>query len=312
MAYSLSSAGAEIHFTTVDKISWSSGYSHPTAQTQPLLFGEGAASARAGHPEKMLLSDYQCIHMRKDPPFDLNYIAVTWILSALPPTTKVLNAPDALRSFNEKLLIMHYPEFRDEVIVSSDPADMLDFIIENCNNSAVLKPLDLYAGKGILKLEVSPLAKPLAGATSSSSPDILSQKQALNVLEKETNSGQIKKIIQPYNPAITKGEIRAFAAGGEAVSYCLKVPKEGSFLANTGSGANLEPFDPPEHIENMVNKVAKDLLRHGVFLVGLDIIGSFISEINITSPRLLLPPGTDDEPFYNVLADKILEFASPN
>ena len=98
--------------------------------------------------EKRCISFFDIVHMRKDPPYDMNYITVTWMLDSRPSKTKVLNSPRALREINEKLVILNFPQYTDAALLSSDPQEILDFIRSECGGDAS-KPLDLFGGKGI-------------------------------------------------------------------------------------------------------------------------------------------------------------------
>jgi len=108
-------------------------------------------------------------------------------------------------------------------------------------------------------------------------------------------------LIQPFNPAIYAGEVRVFTGFGQPLAWCLKRPAAGEFLANTRAGATLEAYQPTATEVARVSQVAAALHQHGVFLAGFDLIGGYVSEINLTSPRLL-QAADDKVDYYAILA----------
>lgn len=233
------------------------------------------------------LKFFHRVHMRKDPPFDIDYISATWLLDHLGKNSKVYNRPDALRNSNEKLLIASFPEFIAPFVASSNPSKILPFVKEH--KDVILKPLHLFGGRGIKRL------------ISHDQDD----KTLLELINREMcDSGQSPglRLVQPFNPAITQGEIRAFTAFGHPLAWCLKKPKDGEFLANTRAGASLLSMTPTPRLVDIVTKIAKKLQELGIELVGFDIIGESVSEINITSPRMLFGPEDDQKAGFQEFA----------
>ena len=130
------------------------------------------------------------------------------------------------------------------------------------------------------------------------------EEQVLHILREETQNGQDMRLLQPFDQRIFQGEVRAFSVNGKALGWCLKRPHEDNFLANTRSGATLESYQPRIDEVALVEKVAQALVKDGVYFVGFDIIGNFISEINITSPRLLHGPD-DTRDYYKEIAEEL-------
>jgi glutathione synthase len=219
----------------------------------------------------MPLSEFAVIYMRKDPPCDLNYLSTTWMLQSASETTKLVNEPRAVQSLNEKMATFLFPEESIPACVSASPAALCRFA-EQFPGELIAKPLDLFGGRGIERLSLDLLDKP---------------ERCLQTMERITESGKNVRLIQPFRAAIARGEIRAFYGFGEDIAWCLKIPKEGGFLANTSAGASLEPYEPSSDLKKKMDRVAKKLLAHGAYFVGFDIIAEEISEINLTSPRLL-------------------------
>jgi glutathione synthetase len=190
-------------------LEWLSRESCAAAFAQELAFPSGDInSLRLAPARRLRLDFFQAIHMRKDPPYDMNYIASTWLLdSAVARGVKVYNAPHALRNLNEKLSIFQYPEaIRD--LVSADPQQLLEFIKESANGDAVLKPLTLYGGRGVLRLNLNQQK----------------EEKVLHILREETQNGQDLRLIQAFDERIFQGELRAFCVNGKALSWCLKKP----------------------------------------------------------------------------------------
>lgn len=282
MAAELTQLGDEVCFTTPETMSWDSRGPYPTASVTSLLFeGFRAETAFAGKEERQSLETFSAIHMRKEPPFDMNYIGITWLMDAVENQCKLFNAPSVLRAFNEKLGILQYPDAIAPAIVTSQESAARRFIEEACGGDAIIKPLDLYGGKGIFRYFLK------------ENPD--SDTQLVSALSEGL------RLIQPFDHRVYQGEVRVFTLGGEPLSWCLKKPADASFLANTGAGASLHEFVPDAALEARVRGIAMDLWRKGVAITGMDIIGQHISEINITSPRLLQPE-SDTNNYYRVIA----------
>lgn len=233
---------------------------------------------------------FQAIHMRKDPPYDLDYIAATWVLDSHGSSTKIYNDPKALRSLNEKLSIFLFPNESRDALLSHHSEQLLEFIEKTPHQDGIIKPLDLFGGRGVQRLNLK--------------ADGMTRAKALEILRTETQNGRSARLVQAFDPAIFEGEVRAFAVCGEPLSWCLKKPAVGQFIATTRAGATLTPYHPtPAEIER-VRRVSKGLLERGVNVVGFDIIGGYISEINLTSPRLLVGDG-DETNYYSLFAQRI-------
>lgn len=289
MMASLAALGHQIDVCEPRQIGWRMGRVSATAQARTIRF-KGAFTGKAEElsvdavtPRELV--SYQAIHMRKDPPYDLDYISTTWLLETAIKSTKIYNTPDALRRFNEKLAIMAFPGEARAALASSDADELLAFIEEACGGDGILKPLTLFGGRGVLHVEV----------------DRMGRAEARTLLAKETEGGKQLRLAQPFDKAIYDGEVRVFTAFGEPLAWCLKKPAPGNFLANTRMGATLEKYTPDRAVLARVTKVADALRKDGVELIGFDLIGGHVSEINITSPRMLVPPG-DRTDYYARLA----------
>ena len=161
----------------------------------------------------------------------------------------------------------------------------MDFVENECEGDAILKPLHLFGGRDIIRIELHKIGKAAAH----------------QILQEATQQGSRPKLIQAFDKGIFEGEIRVFLVDGKALSWCLKVPQNGQFLANTRAGAILKAYAPSPELLKKVNRVGESLAKRGVIFVGMDLIHEEISEINITSPRLLVAPG-DTRDYYAEIA----------
>lgn len=259
-------------------------------QAQEIMFGGTAADLQLGAKTEHGLASFQGIQMRKDPPFDMDYLAATWLLDEAHGSSIVYNDPQALRRWNEKLIIMRFPQYTLPACFSSDPEQILKFIADEAGGDGILKPLDLFGGRGVLRIQL----------------DLHSLDEQLAMIRRETQDGEHYRLAQPFDSKIFDGEVRVFCAGNEPLAWCLKKPQNGEFLANTRLGAVLLPYHPTEAETKMVRDVTSELMREGIFLTGFDLIDGKISEINITSPRMLTL-GQDEEQLYDRLASLLVQ-----
>jgi glutathione synthase len=280
MAFELTRRGHGVALADARHLERRSSSSGSEVLAQQTEFPNGPTAPVLAPARRQLLSDFSAVHMRKDPPWDLDYVATTWLLDGCGEQTKVYNSPEALRSLNEKLAIFLYPEDIKPALASAKPEELLRFIKTEAKGDAVIKPLSLFGGRGVQRLQVSAMG----------------EQNLLALLNTETNHGQALRLVQPFDPKISEGEVRAFAVGGKALAWCLKKPASGEFLANTRAGATLHRYNPSPDVKDRVERLARDLERRGAPIVGFDLIGGFVSEINLTSPRLLQAP--DDTTNY--------------
>ncbi len=230
------------------------------------------------------LAGFAAVHMRKDPPFNLAYIAATWHLDRA--GTQVFNRPQALRDYNEKMAVLHFPAQTLRSLVSSDVEQILAFIAQQLQGNAIVKPLLRHGGQGVFRVKL----------------DLLGEPEARRKIAAAQRQHGTTLIVQQFREEVLQGEVRCFCAFGVPVAWCLKVPAEGNFLANTAQGAKLRPYRPSSTDIATATTVAQRLLQDGVYFIGLDMIAGLITEINLTSPRLLLPPQSSDDPYPQIAA----------
>ncbi len=215
--------------------------------------------------QQCALASLDVILMRNDPPVDKQYLYTTHIL-ALAETagTLVINKPQALRDFNEKLFISWFPQCTPPTLVSSRAQQLKKFIAEH--NDVVLKPLDSMGGTAIFRL-------------CKDDPNI-------NVtIELLTANGQKFIMAQQFIPAIANGDKRIILINGDPVPYALlRRPAPGDIRGNLAAGASDHGVELTPHDRWICQQLKPMLQQHGLIFTGIDVIGEYLTEINITSP----------------------------
>jgi glutathione synthase len=217
----------------------------------------------AGHDGP--LSALDAVLMRKDPPVDAEFIHATQLLElAERDGVLVANRPASLRDCNEKLFAQWFPTLCPPTLVSRDLTRLRRFVAET--GQAVVKPLDAMGGRGVFVL----------------GPD---DPNTGSVLESLTDGGQRQIMAQAYLPAIAQGDKRVLLVDGEPVPYALaRIPAPGESRGNLAAGGRGEGRPLDAHDRAIAAAVGPELKRRGLLLVGLDVIGDKLTEINVTSP----------------------------
>lgn len=243
-----------------------------------LLQGEARASMRTlfvdddgqswyelGLSEDKKLGDLDVILMRKDPPFDNEYLYSTYILEAAQQQgALVVNDPRSLRDCNEKIFATQFPQCCPPVLVTRDMLRLRAFHREH--GDVIFKPLDGMGGSRIFRCRND---DPNVGV----------------ILETLTNFGQQAIMVQRYIPEISEGDKRILVVDGEPIPYCLaRIPSQGETRGNLAAGGKGVAQPLTEQDYWIVEQVAPTLKAKGLMFVGLDVIGNFLTEINVTSP----------------------------
>ena len=217
--------------------------------------------------EILQLKEIDVVFMRKDPPFDMDYIYATYLLEQLEASgVMVVNKPSSLRDANEKLFALNFPELIPKTLVSSNNEKLSVFI--NDNVDVVVKPLDGMGGTNIFKLK--------KGDDNE------------EVLLKLTNNGQRYIMAQEFLPEIKHGDKRILLINGKPVDYALaRMPAEGNFKGNLAAGAIGVGQPLSERDRFLCKQIAPILIEKELIFVGLDVIGDYITEINVTSPTCI-------------------------
>lgn len=212
-----------------------------------------------------LLTDLDCVVMRKDPPFDVEYVTSTWLLEqAQREGAKIFNDPRALRDHSEKLAIAQFPQFTAPTLVSRSVSEVQGFIDEFAD--VVLKPLDGMGGQSIFRVTRNDPNRNV-------------------IVETLSNNGGQTIMAQRYIPEIRDGDKRVLVIGGKPVPHCLaRIPKAGESRGNLAAGGTGVARPLSERDLEIASALGPELWKRGLLLVGLDIIGNFLTEINVTSP----------------------------
>ncbi len=214
------------------------------------------------------LDELDVILMRKDPPFDQEYIYATYLLEQAEENgVLVVNKPSSLRDCNEKLYTRVFPQCCVEARVSRNPQILLEFIKRH--RDVIVKPLDGMGGASIFRV------KP--GDTNTNV-----------ILETVTRNGTSQTMVQRYIPEISQGDKRILLINGEAVPYALaRVPAEGENRGNIAAGASTRGQTLTERDRWLCEQIGPALIEKGLIFVGLDVIGDYVTEINVTSPTCI-------------------------
>lgn len=218
--------------------------------------------------EDILLSEINVILMRQDPPFDMHYVVNTYILElAEKHGALIVNKPQALRDANEKFFINEFPQYISPTLVSADVDKLKAFLQQH--QDIVIKPLDSMGGVSIFRLRPE-------------DPNVNA------VIETITEFGRRKVMAQRYLSAISDGDKRILIINGEPIDYVLaRFAQKGESRANLARGGRGEGQAINEHDRQLAQAVGKILKQRGILLAGLDVIGDYVTEINITSPTCI-------------------------
>jgi glutathione synthase len=218
-----------------------------------------------GDSEWLDLAGFDAVVMRTDPPFDQAYLYATWLLEmAERQGARVFNRPQSLRDYNEKLAIARFPQFIAPTLVSNDAGLIRAFLAEH--GDIVVKPLNAMGGSGIFRLR----------------PD---DANLGAILETVTRNGAETIMAQRYLPAIKDGDKRILVIDGEVVPYCLaRIPAEGETRGNLAAGGTGVARPLTDRDLEIACSLGPTLKQAGLLLVGLDVIGDCLTEVNVTSP----------------------------
>jgi glutathione synthase len=257
--------GYKVSACEVPHIQWQRGEC-VKAQVQDLkLTGDASAWYEVTAERQAWLKDFDAIIMRKDPPFDSEYFYATHLLSqAEREGAKVFNKASALRDHPEKLAIMEFPEFIGPTLVTRSAEAIKAFHAEH--QDIILKPLDGMGGMGIFRV----------GADGMNLGSII---ETLNL------DGAQSVMVQKFLPAIAQGDKRVLIIGGKPVPFCLaRIPQGGEVRGNLAAGGKGVAQPITDNDRSIAEAIGPILAARGLLLIGLDIIGTSVTEINVTSP----------------------------
>ncbi len=209
------------------------------------------------------LSTFDVVLLRQDPPFDMNYITSTHLLDNIHPKTLVVNNPTSVRNAPEKLLVTQFPDLGPPTLITSDPQAVMRF--RAIHREIVVKPLYGNGGAGVFR--------------------ITAQDENLNaVLETMDLLYRAPYVVQAYLPAVREGDKRIILVEGEPVGALNRRPKEGEARANLHVGGAAEKIDLTARDREICAAIGPTLRQMGLIFTGIDVIGGYLTEINVTSP----------------------------
>lgn len=256
--------GYELYYMEMDDLFLRQGQSYATA-TKATVFDDENHWYELAEKHTIALADLDIILMRKDPPFDTEYIYATYMLErAEQAGTLVVNKPQSLRDANEKLYTAWFSEFTPDTLVTRNSQQIRDFLAEH--NDIILKPLDGMGGTSIFRVKHD---DPNIGV----------------IIETLTEHGSRFAMVQNYIPEIKQGDKRVLVVNGEVIPYCLaRIPQGGETRGNLAAGGRGEVRPITEDEKRIAEALAPTLKAKGLLFVGLDIIGNKLTEINVTAP----------------------------
>jgi glutathione synthase len=256
--------GHELYFMLQEGLMWKGG--RVIGEISRLaLTGDKDPWYRIAPPKETPLAEFDAVLMRKDPPFDTEYVASTWLLElAQKDGAKVFNDPRAIRDHSEKLAIAKYAQFSPQTLVTRLAGQLQEFI--DANRDVVLKPLDGMGGESVFRV-----------ASGDPNRNV--------IVETLVRDGAKSVMAQRYIPEIREGDKRILLIAGKAVPHCLaRIPKPGETRGNLAAGGTGVAKPLSRRDQEIANALGPELARQGLLLVGLDVIGDWLTEINVTSP----------------------------
>ena len=255
--------GHALHHYGVGQLSMHGG--RVTAMAEPLrVADEKGRHFELGAPARLdLREEADVVLMRQDPPFDMGYITATHMLERVHPETLVVNDPAEVRNAPEKLFVMDFPDLMPDTLVTRSLDDVRLFRREH--GSIILKPLYGNGGAGVFLL----------------APE---DQNLSSLMEMFLAQSTEPVIAQAYLPAVRTGDKRIILIEGEPVGIINRVPQEGESRSNMHVGGRAEPLEMTDSDREICARIGPELRRRGFVLVGIDVIGDRLTEINVTSP----------------------------
>jgi glutathione synthase len=217
-----------------------------------------------GTPKRQMLEEMDAVFMRTDPPVTVPYLYATYILDYVDPAkTLVINSPQGIRAANEKMYALQFTQAIPETIVSQDKQVIREFL--DRKGAAIMKPLGGKAGEGILFLDPS-------------------DRNFNSLVEISTVQGQVPVMVQTYLPEAKLGDKRIILLNGEPIGAVNRIPTGKEFRGNMAVGGRVAQTEISDRERDICAQLAPTLRRDGLLFVGIDIIGGYLTEVNVTSP----------------------------
>lgn len=254
--------GHSLFYYTPDRLAYQEG--RITARGWPLTVRRVKGDHfELGKEQQVDLSSFDVVWLRQDPPFDMGYITTTHLLDMLRDTTLVVNDPFWVRNYPEKLLVLRFPDLTPPTAIARDLATLRAFRAKH--GDIILKPLYGNGGAGVFKL-------------TSDDSNLASLHEMFTGINREP------LIVQKFLPAVRKGDKRVILVDGEPVGAINRVPAEGETRSNMHVGGRPEKVALTERDKEICARIGPLLREKGQIFVGIDVIGDWLTEINVTSP----------------------------
>jgi len=247
---------------TPDKLAFREG--RVTAIARPVTLQQVKGAHVESGPEEMIdLGTLDVVWLRQDPPFDMGYITTTHILDMIHPRTLVVNDPFWVRNYPEKLLVLQFPDLTPPTMIARDLTTIRAFKLEH--GDVILKPLYGNGGAGVFRLDPN-------------------DRNLASLHELFTGINREPLIVQKFLPAVSKGDKRIILVDGEAIGAINRVPAAGETRSNMHVGGRPEPVKLTARDREICAAIGPLLREKGQIFVGIDVIGDYLTEINVTSP----------------------------
>ena len=254
--------GHHLWYYTPDKLSYEQGKLSAYGQSLT-LFDNPAHFFETGAYEQRDLAQMDVVLMRQDPPFDMAYITATHLLEMLPKGTFVVNNPAEVRNAPEKLLVTQFSDLMPPTLISRDPAAIRAF--RDQHKDIIIKPLFGNGGAGVFRLQPAD--------------------QNLNsLLEMFFSQTREPVMVQAYLPAVRQGDKRIILVDGQPVGAINRIPQDGEARSNLHVGGTAHSIEMSARDQQICERLGPELRRRGLLFVGIDVIGDYLTEINVTSP----------------------------
>jgi glutathione synthase len=234
------------------------------AVAQPITVSDVAPHVTLGEATSLPLSSIDTVFIRKDPPFDTDYLHLTHQLELARNDTLIINDPRALRDANEKLFAMEFSEYMPQTLVSADPEQLLAFLVE-VGGKAVIKPLDGAGGSGVVGLATG-------------------DRNNRAIVDLLTSYGARLAMVQQFLPEVFAGDKRVFVLDGNVLGAIRRVPRSDDIRANIHVGGQVQAVTLTDREQRMAQDLGRRLREMGLWFVGLDVIAEHLIEVNVTSP----------------------------
>ncbi|MBW8638068.1 glutathione synthase [Hoeflea sp. WL0058] len=254
--------GYELFHYTPSQLSLVNGKTIATMEPMTLQDREGDHYS-LGEPRRVELTDMDVVLLRQDPPFDMSYITSTHLLERVHPETLVVNDPAWVRNSPEKIFVTEFPDLMPKTLITADPKEIVAFRKEM--GDIIIKPLYGNGGAGIFHLKND-------------------DRNLSSLLELFAEMYREPLIAQQYLPAVRQGDKRIILIDGEPVGAINRVPSETDSRSNMHVGGRAEPSELTQREEEICARIGPSLRERGFLFVGIDVIGDYMTEINVTSP----------------------------